>query len=381
VSPRTRIPDHKGPEDPITLALLDDPAVIHDVDGETLVLALKDQLLVRRAAHSPASYNNCPAGPPIPSPAPHDEDEFVLDLEEPRVNVVVIDTGYIRNQGHVVLDNRVNDGVGYFWDAAGVRQVCKQDFVPPPGVELSEVTGHGTFIAGIVAHKCPHAQILAVCERRAVQQLPVDPNSLEQGALYADEFSVANAMLRYYQEATVISCGFAFPTLDEYPSSAFTSVMQVINPPDEPDPRVVVVSPAGNESSYREYWPAAHADVVGVAATNRMDNGRALFSNWGDWVDCCTRGQDVHSTYIRDWSGMVQGEPGGPQRFAGWARWDGTSFAGPKVAAAIACEVERSGGSPRVEYENLVARAVAAHDTLTDPAFAPGYPVPHLKLG
>ncbi len=459
------IPPNKGPEDPVTVAILDDPAVTRDVDGDTLVLALKNQLLVRRSARTAAldqelrqvaepvaslneqadvelsdeiqvevwrlkpaynsidearrlsgfaqprppvatgkgpalevpavspnhvcvvsSYNSCPAGPPIPTPPPPDDDEFVMPLETSRrpVTVVIIDTGYIPDQQHPLLDGRVKREQGYFVDTVGpgaVWQECNPDSVPPeePGIELSEVTGHGTFIAGIVAHLCPHAAIRSVGERREVVQLPQNPDPSAQGALYADEFSVANMLLRYRTGADVMSCGFAFPTLDAHPSIAFSTVMQVLNPPVNPSPPIVVVSPAGNESSNREYWPAAHPDVIGVAATNRMANARAWFSNWGSWVKCCTRGQDVHSTYIH-WRGPVQGEPDGPHRFVGWARWDGTSFAGPKVAAAIACELAKSepGMSPLTVYEDLVGRATVR---LTDPTLAPGVSIPYLKLG
>jgi Subtilase family len=460
------IPPNTGPEDPVTVAVLKDPSVTYEVDGDTLVMAIKDQLLVHTSAHNPAldgeleriarrvaslsddsgiqlpakedveiwrldrqydsidearrllpfaqpvpavktrngppleipgvspnhvcvvsSYNSCPAGPPKPAPPPHHRfhDRFVEPLERrpATARVVVIDTGYIEHQGDRVLDHRVDPKQGFYVNTLGPGQVwhvCPPDAVPPKheGAELSEVTGHGTFIAGIVAHRCRHAEIIVVGERREVVPLPDNPDSQVQAALYADEVSVANAVLRHYRGATVMSCGFAFPTLDAYPSSAFAAVMQVLNPPGEPEPPVIVVSPAGNEESNREYWPAAHPDVIGVASTNRMDNARAWFSNWGSWVKCCTRGQDVRSTYIH-WGGDVQGEPEGPQLFDGWARWDGTSFAAPKVAAAIACGVAKEGGgtSPVAVYENLVSGA----GRLIDPNLAPGVRIPHLQLG
>ena len=68
------------------------------------------------------------------------------------------------------------------------------------------------------------------------------------------------------------------------------------------------------------------------------------------WVDCCTGGENVLSTFVR--AGAVR--PRTPSRRAsgrrrapdegftsGWALWSGTSFAAPKVAAAIARLVTR----------------------------------------
>jgi thermitase len=142
------------------------------------------------------------------------------------------------------------------------------------------------------------------------------------------------------------------------------------------------VSPAGNESSPRAYWPAAHPDVFGVAATNRMGNGRAWFSNWGPWADCCVRGQDVASTYIY-WLGSVEGEPPEDvENFLGWARWDGTSFAAPKLAAEIARRVS-SGATSLSPFETAVELISGAADHLTDTTLwpPPGVPLPHLHLG
>ena len=86
-------------------------------------------------------------------------------------------------------------------------------------------------------------------------------------------------------DTDVIQCGFAFPTLDDYPSLVFAAVMEELRPPHAPHGgRVAVVAPAGNEQSTRKFWPAAHPEVIGVASTNRRGNGRAWFSNWGRLV-------------------------------------------------------------------------------------------------
>ena len=123
-----------------------------------------------------------------------------------------------------------------------------------------------------------------------------------------------------------------------------------------------------------------------MAATNRLGNARAYFSNLGAWCDCCTRGEYVRSTYV-DWNGPVQGEPPWEiEHFAGWARWDGTSFAAPKVAAAIACLVAASDEEllPVDAWQLLVSGLEGSQVTpLTGYASAEPADVtlPHLHLG
>jgi subtilisin family serine protease len=100
-------------------------------------------------------------------------------------------------------------------------------------------------------------------------------------------------------------------------------------------PGTVVVASAGNNSSPRPQFPAALPGVVAVGALD--STGRAWFSNFGPWVDACAPGVDVLSTYL------FHEEKGGPRRtFNGYARWSGTSFAAPKVAAVIAREMYTS---------------------------------------
>jgi hypothetical protein len=60
-------------------------------------------------------------------------------------------------------------------------------------------------------------------------------------------------------------------------------------------------------------------------------------SNWGPWLNCAARGESVSSLFV-DWMGTTEDEPasGGSLTFTGWANWSGTSFAAPKVTAAMA---------------------------------------------
>lgn len=88
----------------------------------------------------------------------------------------------------------------------------------------------------------------------------------------------------------------------------------------------VVVAAAGNNGTSRPFWPAALPSVIAVGAT-RPDGELAPFSGRGPWLDTTAPGVDVISAHVR------QSETG---RTYGAARWSGTSFAAPRVAAEIA---------------------------------------------
>ncbi|HTP18933.1 MAG TPA: S8/S53 family peptidase [Solirubrobacteraceae bacterium] len=289
---------------------------------------------------SPVSPGGCPAAPPTPACSPCPPFIKPPTPEEPAAKVTILDSGYIWVQPpHRRLDQRVTVVRGQYLDPN--TNTWQPD--EPDGLytnlagQLDGISGHGTFIAGLVAHVAPRTRLEVVGLRNQEVEIPIGPLSPgEQLGLFETEFAIAHAMIRRC-DTDVIQCGFAFPTLNDYPSLPFAAVMAELRLPRAPrNGRVAVVSPAGNEQSASRYWPAALPDVIGVASTNRRGDGRAWFSNWGNWCDCCTRGEYVYSTFVY-WDGPVEGDPlTDSECFRGWARWDGTSFAAPKVSAEIA---------------------------------------------
>ena len=300
----------------------------------------------------PSNWAHCPAGPPTATNAP-----VFIDPFDPTdsVDVVVIDSGYIE---HPVLHARggLASAQGQYLAADG-RWTAE----PPDGLDRSPVdglvdaiAGHGTFIAGLVATGCSRAKMTIVGHRHidltATTELAV-ARSICASA------SVGSTQTR--PSGLVIACGYAFATQGCVPSVAFAAALSYLA---SVNPGAMLVAPAGNEAVDAPQWPAAfrsvgYTNVVGVGSLTRCGAKIARFSNRGDWVDCFAIGEDVVSTHITTRRPMAAEElPEVKQLFTGWSEWSGTSFAAPKVAAAIAARA-REGLSPREAADDLLATA------------------------
>jgi Subtilase family len=318
---------------------------------------------------SPAP-GGCPATPPKPAGAP--KQPFVQPpSRKSTAKVTVLDSGYIWiDPPHRNLDKRVTVLRGQWLDTATGKWQPDQPDEPytDPSGELDGISGHGTFIAGLISHIAPRTRLEVVGLRNQEVEIgPLGPRA--QLRLFETEVAIAHAMLRRCR-TDVIQCGFAFPTLDDYPSLPFAAVMKELRSERAPHGgRVAVVAPAGNETSRRPFWPAALPGVIGVAATNPRGTKPAWFSNWGDWCDCCAGGENVYSTFVR-WP--LNGAP----RFRGWATWNGTSFSAPKVSAEIARRFAAKRGSttPADIANQLIA------GTKSRVADATGLTLPYLQI-
>jgi subtilisin family serine protease len=117
----------------------------------------------------------------------------------------------------------------------------------------------------------------------------------------------------------------------------------------------VVVASAGNDATDRPMFPACLPDVVAVGALDPY--GPAAFTNFGAWVDACAPGTDLVSAFFEfDGKMEVWPMPGSadPDKFEQWARWSGTSFAAPIVAAALVRQMVLAGGTARDAVEQVI---------------------------
>jgi hypothetical protein len=204
---------------------------------------------------------------------------------------------------------------------------------------LDEAAGHGTFVTGLVSRDAGGAELRV----RRVLKTPVGE---------ASELEVAQALLDV-GDAGVVNCSFGGFALDDVAPLVLERAVAAL-------PRTTaVVAAAGNHGIDRPHWPAALKRVVAVAAAGQAKRRapwlRADFSGYGAWVDCCAPGVHVPSIFLTFSEDPTATKT--PRDFQGGARWSGTSFATPQVAAAVAVAAARAGVSPREAAVGLIARA------------------------
>lgn len=200
----------------------------------------------------------------------------------------------------------------------------------PAAAFLDRQGGHGTFVAGVIRKVVPGARLAVHRILKATGES--DIYTLVNGIAVLRDL-VDRAGLRL----DVLNLSLGGYTRRDRPSRTLAAALAPLIRSG-----TVVVAAAGNNASWRPFFPAAMTDVVGVGALRAT--GRAAFSNFGPWVDACAPGVDVVSTFFDESAGdlnQVQLPPHPwstapiPARFPGFARWSGTSFAAPAVAGAI----------------------------------------------
>lgn len=271
-----------------------------------------------------------------PTPAwPATESESEGDV--PPVRVVIIDTGVYgqRDDGWLTgLDTEAN------------REDL--DDMPQDGF-LDLAAGHGSFCAGIVQQIVPEAHI--------VVSKKLDSDG------FAHELRVARELVVQVRDAleagqhVVANLSFGAETAEDERPVALSAALEIIDEMSrDADREALVVAAAGNFGHDRPCYPAAFPTVTAVAAlTQGMQP--AEWSSRGAWVDVCTIGEGVRSTFV---PGIES--PMTDYRFEefsqdAWALWSGTSFAAPQVAGAIAKIALDDGVTPTEAKRRLLEGA------------------------
>lgn len=235
------------------------------------------------------------------------------------VTVAVLDTGV---QGtHPLLAGAVMPGgFDFITGTAGAGDTAAGEF-----------QGHGTFVAGLIRQVAPGAAILPVGVLDATGRST--SFTIAQGVYFAlaNGARVINLSLGTTEDLALIRLAVA----DAVAAGA------------------IVVASAGNEGREQPIdWPAAAADVIGVAA---VDSGDVLasFSNYGVGIDVVAPGIDVISSSVSPL----------------YASSSGTSYAAPIVAGTVALMLERRPGLSVAEAEAAL-RASAVNVDAINPDFA-----------
>lgn len=181
---------------------------------------------------------------------------------------------------------------------------------------------HGTFVAGVLLRHAPGVTLRA---RRVLSSLG-----------FTDDLTVAAGLHVFRQAAAARREKVSVVVLTSGCQTADDRCPPVLRAELERFGSSVVVAAAGNLSGRRPFWPAALPAVLAVTATG-PDGRLAAFANAGEWVDAAAPGVDVVSSHVRLLpAGRGSSNDGDEPRGYGFARWSGTSFAAPQVAAAVA---------------------------------------------
>jgi subtilisin family serine protease len=244
--------------------------------------------------------------------------------------VAIVDSGFLE------------EGFRHSWLADRVE--CDADDFEDPDLDRNGFidfdAGHGTFVAGCVRQVAPGSTL--------VVEQALDRDGLVTEADLAVQ--VAQALRR---QPHVLNLSLGAYTRDDRAPLGLASWEKRLRE----DTSVVVVAAAGNDATEDRFYPAALPWVVGVGATTEDGTARASFSNYGDWVDCCARGENLVNAYG---SGRYRTKEGAIRSFHGLATWSGTSFAAPLVAGAIAARMEGGRLSPAEARDRVLAESATS---------------------
>lgn len=194
--------------------------------------------------------------------------------------------------------------------------------------------GHGTHVAGIIGAVGNNSVgVVGVGWNVPLMALKVEDSSDCDAIAQSD---VAQAIAYAVGEgARVINMSLGGESQSSTLQNAITAA-HVAN--------VVVVAAAGNDGDTRLIYPAAYSGVVGVVATDRLDQ-KPSFSNYGTWVTLCAPGTAIRSTY--------------PSPL--YAYLSGTSMATPMTAGVAALVISQY---PALTRSQVISRMTSSCENI-----------------
>ncbi len=258
----------------------------------------------------------------------------------------------------------VDDLIGYDWVNVSSSSVCPGEDFGSYDNNPTDFAGHGTNISGLIAgatdngigvagiaggfgKKFPGVRIMCLrsgylssgCELGSV-----DTYAAVQGFNYA---------INKGADVVNISFGPQYPGTCTpgygYNATTRNAIVNCLNA------GIVITISAGNDAVDCPDYMAQINGVIIVAATDQND-GRAWFSNYGDWIDISAAGVSMTSTES-------------DQGTATYSAWDGTSYSAPVVAGVAALIRSHDPTLSRDSVKNLMLNTA---DPLADPNLGAG---------
>ena len=215
--------------------------------------------------------------------------------------------------------------------------------------DISDVTGHGTHVAGIIADCTPDNISLLIL--RVFSLRTVDGEEQE----YSTSLAVTTA-LQYAvdQGVDVINMSFGWNTVPENTHTFLDNVIDTAYQAGIP-----ICCAAGNYSrDVATTYPACNTQTIAVSSVDSTGTFDAMYSNYGSGIDFAAPGVDI-----------VSANAGG-----GVCTKTGTSMAAPHLAAAMAyIKLQHPTSTVSDVYQTLKDYAVDAGATGRDELYGWGY--------
>lgn len=250
--------------------------------------------------------------------------------------------------------------------------------------ELDRLSGHGTFIAGVLRQCAPDAHLVSLPLMDASGTAAEGDVSRALSALLIGHIAAqAEGRTDFGEDGGVLdvlslSLGFYHQDgqIEEHPVRDLLRLFARFG--------VMVVAAAGNQATGVPLYPAGWAvhagsgpprdrmpPLVAVGALNPDGQTVAMFSNAGPWVTTHRPGVNVVSTmpttfdasarahYSTEVDKLVRATPHPDNMRGGFGVWSGTSFAAPWLAGQLAAQVAAHGDGS-VDSTAMRTRAMAA---------------------
>ena len=245
------------------------------------------------------------------------------------MSVSIVDTGLIPGAA-----------ASHTW-LTGVQGTAEDPYTTDSSGEtvLAPYAGHGTFGAGVLRCVAPKASVFV---ERAFDNMGADYETRLASSL--EDALDRNPDILVFTFTSATHRDQSLHTFDELYERRIRGIKGL-----------VVLAPAGNESTSRPRWPAAHPGVIAVGALAANGRQRAYFSNFGRWVDVYAPGEDLVNAFPD--GTYVCSEPpnsGIRRHFHGMADWSGTSFSTPLVAGLIAARMSQTGENAQRAWDSLL---------------------------
>lgn len=190
------------------------------------------------------------------------------------------------NPGEIAGNGLDDDNNGYIDDVHGWNLV-------DDNANLSDNTGHGTEVAGVIGAASNNGQgIAGVCWNCRLMVLKVT----QSGGIanYSD-------IIEAIQYATLKGADVVNLSLGG--NSDSISLKLAV---EQAAATAVVVGGAGNDDSDVPFYPAAYESVLAVAGTTASDT-KVSSSNYGSWIDVTAPGETIMTTFDGGSYGMSSG--------------------------------------------------------------------------